>query len=195
MTRGDVAGEGITQATVAPTGGLLGGLVAAVRRALDRRSNGVRTLSKFLLVGAGGYVAYQTALFVFYDSALLWFLPGRDTSIDLGLFTHGDTRLLMSTLLAGEVAIICSFTAHSFWTFRDRLIANKPVWMRFSQFNAKALVSTGGIMTVVVNFLVLGVGLHHVLAVPIGVLVAFGWNWAFDSQLIFRRASEGHGTP
>jgi len=42
---------------------------------------------------------------------------------------------------------------------------------------------------------VLTVGLHHVLAVPIWVLVAFGWNWTFDSQLIFRRASEGHGTP
>ena len=168
--------------------------MATLREALLRRRAGLKTLAKFLLVGVGGYLTYQMTLFVAYDSSLLWFLPAKDTSLRIIFFTHGDARLLFSTLLAAELAIITSFTFHTNWTFRDRNVVKKSLWPRLAQFNAKALVSTGIIMTTLVNFLVVTGGVHHVLAVPVGVLVAFGWNWTFDSQLIFRRASEGHGT-
>ncbi len=166
--------------------------MATLREALLRRRAGLKTLAKFLLVGAGGYLTYQTTLFVAYDSPLLGFLPAKDTSLRMVFFTHTDARLLYSTLLAAELAIIASFTAHTNWTFRERTVVKKPLWLRFAQFNGKALVSTGGIMTTVVNVLVIAVGLHHVLAVPVGVLVAFAWNWTWDTQLIFRRAPEGH---
>jgi putative flippase GtrA len=169
-------------------------LLATLRQALERRRAGLTTLAKFMLVGAGGYVAYQLTIFVAYDSSLLWFLPAKATSLRMIFFTHSDSRLLYSTLLASEVAIITSFTAHTNWTFRERSVVKRPLWMRFTQFNGKALISTAGITTAVVNLLVVWAGFHHFLAVPIGVLVAFGWNWGWDSQLIFRRQSEGDGT-
>jgi putative flippase GtrA len=43
----------------------------------------------------------------------------------------------------------------------------------------------------VVNLLVVWAGLHHVLAVPVGVLAGFVWNWTWDSQIIFRRQADG----
>jgi putative flippase GtrA len=97
-------------------------------------------------------------------------------------------RLLITTLLAAELAIVGSFTAHTHWTFRDRQVAYKPLWLRFLQFNAKALVSTVLIMTTVVNVLVLRFNLHHYVAVPLGVLAGFTWNWLWDAQFIFRQA-------
>lgn len=195
MDRGDeLVDESLAGGPGAGTEGVRPALMATLREALLRRRAGLKTLAKFLLVGVGGYLTYQMTLFVAYDSSLLWFLPAKDTSLRIIFFTHGDARLLFSTLLAAELAIIASFTFHTNWTFRDRNVVKKSLWPRLAQFNAKALVSTGIIMTTLVNFLVVTGGVHHVLAVPVGVLVAFGWNWTFDSQLIFRRASEGHGT-
>ena len=179
-----------------PTGGATVAaptFLGVLRVEVARRRGGLETLGRFLLVGAGGYLAYQLFLFVAYDSSLLWFLPAKDTAMRIIFFTHPDVRLLFSTLLAAQFAIIFAFTAHTNWTFRNRQVMGKPLWLRFGQFNAKALVSTGGIMTVVVNALVLGLGLHHVLAVPVGVLVAFNWNWMWDSQFIFRQKSTDHG--
>ncbi len=167
--------------------------MGALRKEVERRRKGLDTIGKFLLVGASGYLTYQLFLFVAYDSSLLWFLPAKDTAMRIIFFTHQDVRLLFSTLLAAQFAIFWSFTAHTNWTFRNRQVVGKPLWLRFGQFNAKALVSTGGIMTVVVNALVLGLGLHYVLAVPFGVLAAFSWNWIWDSQFIFGQEPTGHG--
>lgn len=195
MNRGDeLADEPLSGGTDTAAGEGRPALMSTLRQALLRRRTGLKTLFKFMLVGAGGYVAYQTTLFIAYDSPLLWFFPAKDTSLRLIFFTHGDSRLLFSTLLASELAIITSFTAHTNWTFRERSVVKRPLWLRFTQFNAKALVSTAGITTTVVNLLVVTAGIHHVLAVPVGVLVAFAWNWTWDSQLIFRRESESDGT-
>jgi hypothetical protein len=49
-------------------------------------------------------------------------------------------------------------------------------------------VSTGLIMTTIVNVLVLTFDLHHYIVVPLGVLAGFTWNWLWDSQFIFRQA-------
>lgn len=163
--------------------------LSTLREQVARSGQGLQTLGKFLLVGAGGYLTYQLALFVAYDSSLLWFLPAKDTAMRIIFFTHQDVRLLFSTLLAAQLAIICSFTLHTNWTFRNRQLVWKPLWLRFGQFNAKALVSTGGIMTVTVNALVLTLELHYALAVPFGVLAGFAWNWLWDSQFIFRQGA------
>ena len=159
---------------------ILGGLVA--------RLPGFRTLGKFVVVGVVGYLIYQVVVFATYDGSVLWFLPQKGTSFRLGSFRHEDVRLLITTLLAAELAIVGSFTAHTHWTFRNRQVAYKPLWLRFLQFNAKALVSTVVIMTTVVNVLVLRFNLHHYVAVPFGVLAGFTWNWLWDAQFIFRQA-------
>ena len=159
---------------------ILGGLAAKLP--------GFRTLGKFVVVGVVGYLIYQVVVFATYDGSVLWFLPRKGTSFRLGSFRHEDVRLLITTLLAAELAIVGSFTAHTHWTFRNRQVAYKPLWLRFLQFNAKALVSTVVIMTTVVNVLVLRFNLHHYVAVPFGVLAGFTWNWLWDAQFIFRQA-------
>lgn len=155
---------------------------------LATRLPGFLTLGRFLVVGAVGYLVYQLVVFATYDWSLLWFLPAKGTSFRLAFFRHEDVRLLIATLVAAELSIIGAFTAHTRWTFRNRELAYKPLWLRFAQFNAKALVSTAGIMTATVNVLILRFNFYHYIAVPFGVLAGFTWNWLWDAQFIFRRA-------
>lgn len=150
---------------------------------------------RFMTVGTLGYVIYQLVVAIMYDTPVFWFLPGKDEGANLILFEHGDARLLIATLVATELAIIGVFSGHTLWTFRDRDSVRKPLWMRFGQFNAKALVSTLGILTVTVNVLTLNFGFYHYVAVPIGVLLAFTWNWAWDTQIVWRRSKRPRTVP
>ncbi len=147
---------------------------------------------KFMLVGALGYIIYQFVVGIMYDTPVFWFLPEKNQSVRLLFFDHGDVRLLIPTLVATELAIIGVFAGHSRWTFRNRESIRKPLWIRFGQFNAKALVSTLGILTVTVNVLTLSFNVSHYLVVPIGVLLAFSWNWMWDTQIVWRRVKRRH---
>lgn len=176
-------------------------VVGERRRVLDLPrfvSNIVTTnavILKFMTVGALGYVIYQLVVAVMYDTPVFWFLPRKHDAVSLILFEHGDARMLIATLVATELSITGVFCGHTLWTFRDRDYVRKPLWIRFGQFNAKALVSTLGILTVTVNVLTVGFGMYHYFAVPIGVLLAFSWNWAWDTQIVWRRAKRPGSLP
>lgn len=153
------------------------------------------TVIKFLTVGAMGYVVYQFVVAMMYDTGIFGFMPDKDQTVDLLLFTHGDARFLIATLFATELSIIAVFNGHRLWTFRYRDFADKPLWIRFGQFNAKALVSTLGIVTVIVNILTVSFDVYHYIAVPVGVLVGFIWNWTWDTQIVWRRTKGSRAVP
>jgi putative flippase GtrA len=147
------------------------------------------TLLRFASIGFSGYIIYQLVFVLMYESPLIWFLPAKGDDLSLLAFSHGDARLLITTLVAAELSIVGVFAGHHFWTFRDLATGGKPVWLRFVQFNAKASVSSLGILTLVVNVLTLQVGVTPYLAIPAGVAVAFLWNWTWDSRFIWRKAA------
>lgn len=149
---------------------------------------GNRTLAKFAITGATGYGVYQIVFLLLYESPLVSFLPEKEETINLLGFSHGDARLLITTLVAAELSIVGVFAGHHLWTFRDRVTISKPVWLRFGQFNAKAAVSSLGILTAMVNGLTLGLDVTPYLAIPLGVIAAFTWNWLWDSRFIWRPA-------
>ncbi len=167
--------------TTADAGG--GNVLEGLRAKLRERV----TLFKFAATGAAGYVVYQLVFLLLSESPLVWFLPDKGESISLVAFTHGDGRLLITTLVAAEFSIVAVFAGHHLWTFRDRLSVSRPIWQRFAQFNAKAAVSSLGILTAMVNVLTLGLDVTPYLAIPAGVATAFLWNWTWDSRLIWRR--------
>ncbi len=172
----------------AARGDILGARLSDFRAMLPDFILSNATVVKFLLVGGIGYVIYQFVVAVMYDTPLFSFLPDKGQSVQLLLFTHGDFRFLISTLVATELSITGVFTGHSHWTFRHRESVQKPLWIRFAQFNAKALVSTLGILTVTVNVLKVNFDIPHYFAVPVGVFLAFFWNWTWDTQIVWRRA-------
>jgi putative flippase GtrA len=146
-----------------------------------------RTLVRFAIVGGLGYVIYSGMLFLLYDLHVLSFLPEQKRSVDIHLFSYNDSLLLITTLIGTEASIIGVFIGHSLWTFADLPLAGKPRWVRFAEFQLKALVPTLGILTVVVNGLAVGFGIHHTIAVPIGFAASFMWNWLWDTRLIWRK--------
>ena len=147
-------------------------------------------LIRFAVVGGSGYVLYQAVLFLMYDSPLFWFLPAKDTVATIIFFEHGDVRLLITTLVATALTLVGVFTGHNLWTFRDRDSDRKPLWLRFAQFLATALIAALGIVTVTVNVLVLRFNMYHFFALPIGVSLAAIWDWLWYSRFIWRRAGK-----
>ncbi len=168
-------------ASAADRGTLWQSLLARLRERL--------TLFKFAVTGAGGYVTYQLAFLLLYESTLVWFLPDKGDDLHLLAFSHTDARLLITTLIAAELSIVGVFIGHHLWTFRDRATVGKPLWLRFFQFNAKATVSSLVLLTLIVNLLTLQLSVTPYLAIPTGVVVVSLWNWTWDSLFIWRPAA------
>lgn len=147
------------------------------------------TLFKFLIVGGIAYFINQFALFLLYDTSLFWFLPAKDTAAGFLLFTHPDLRLLLSSILAVEVAIVFQFNSHERWTFRDRA---RQGWglFRFLRFN---LTSAGSpiIIVVTVNTLTPMFGISPYLSNTIGILAGVTWNWTMNNLVIWPQRQEG----
>ncbi len=149
---------------------------------MARQLEARRTPLKLAMVGALGYVIYTGLLLLLYDLSILRFMPAKDTGVHLLLFTHDDSLLLITTLIGTQASIIGVFIGHSLWTFADRETARKPLWVRFSQFEARALASTLGILTVAVNGIALGLSVRPIVALPAGLVAAFTWNRLWDKQ-------------
>src|SRR5437867_6132750 len=96
--------------------GIMGALSA-----LAHRLHLPTTLVKFLTVGGVAFLINQMGLYLLYDSPIFWLLPAKDTRADLLLFSHPDIRLLISSIVAVEAAILFQFNAHERWTFRKRV--------------------------------------------------------------------------
>ena len=151
--------------------------------ASSRRLSLPPALVKFLIVGGIAYLINQFDLFLLYDSPILWFLPAKDTSGDLWLFTHPDIRLLISSVLAVEVSIVFQFNSHERWTFRDRPHESWGL-LRFLKFN---LTSAGSpiIAVVTVNTLTPLFEISPYVSNTIGIAAGVVWNWTWNTLVIW----------
>jgi putative flippase GtrA len=157
--------------------------MVATARALAQRFHIPTTFVKFIIVGGVGFLIYQGAFFLLYDTPLIWFVPGRDTSARLIFFTHPDIRLLIASVTAVEIAIVFQFSSHERWTFRAR---ERRGWigLRFLKFNASSFVSPL-IVVATVNTLTPIFGISPYISNTIGVLLGVSWNWTINSLLIW----------
>lgn len=172
-----------------------GGLIGAARD-LAERLHLPTTLVKFLIVGGMGFVVNQFFLFLFYDSPVFWFFPDKHTHWDLLIVTAGDARLLVSSILAVELAIVFQFNAHERWTFRHRAQSGW-IGVRFLKFNVSSAVSP---IIVVITTNALTPVLREsfgdfspYIANGIGVLLGFTWNWALTTLVIWPQQREATG--
>lgn len=172
----DFAANSTTELTARP------GISRVATRLIAR----YQTLVRYAVIGSFGYVVYVGLLALMYDLALVPILPAKGSDIDLGVVTHGDSLFLLTTLVGTQASIVAVFAGHSHWTFASHETQGKSAWRRFLQFEARALVSTLGILTLTVNVAVLS-GLHHYVAVPLSIATTFTWNWFWDSKVIWRR--------
>lgn len=163
-------------------------------RRLAARLHLPTTLVKFLIVGGVGFLINQFVLFLGYDAGVFWFFPAKHTEIDLGLLTAGDGRLLLASIVAVELAIVCQFNLHERWTFRKRNREGN-ILVRFLKYNLSAAVSP--LITVVcVNVLtpvirdaggrgsIVG-DLAPYLANTVGVCLGFTWNYTLNTLIIW----------
>lgn len=163
-------------------------------RELSNRLHLPTTLVKFLIVGGIGFLINQFMLFLGYDSGLVWFFPDKSHELSLGFLGSPETRLLISSVIAVEVSIICQFNFHERWTFRKRKQEGN-IFKRFAKFNLSAIVSP--IITVVtVNVLTPQVRdwagedsfigtVAPYLANTVGVMMGFTWNYLLNTLVIW----------
>ena len=178
--------------------------MGAVRQ-LAHRLHLPTTFVKFVIVGGVGFLIFQFFLYLIYDSPVFWFLPSQDISVDLGLFTLSDIRLLIASVVAVEIAIICQFNLHDRWTFRWRPRAGW-IGQRFMKYQVSSIMSPI-IVVVTVNTLTpilrSAAGDDSVIftmapyiSSAVGVLLGFTWNWMLGSLIIWpqRKAEDGRQT-
>ncbi len=154
-------------------------VVAAIRGRLPVSDMFIR----FIIVGGVAYLINQFMLYMLYDSPVFGFLPGQDTGLNLGLFRHPDIRLLISSVMAVEMAIVFQFNAHERWTFCDR---ERKGWgpLRFLKFNLAAAASPI-IVIVSINTLTPLLNFSPYLSNTIGILIGFLWNWTWNTLVIW----------
>ncbi len=163
------------------------------------------TFVKFVIVGGVGFLIFQFFLYLLYDSPVFWFLPSQDISVDLGLFTLSDIRLLIASVVAVEIAIICQFNLHNRWTFRWRPRAGW-IGQRFMKYQVSSIMSPI-IVVVTVNTLTpilrstagddsVIFTMAPYISSAVGVLLGFTWNWMLGSLIIWpqRKAEDGRQT-
>lgn len=175
-----------------------GGLVEGGRQ-LAYRLHLPTTLLKFVIVGGFGFLINQFCLFLAYDTPLLGFLPDKDTHTDLLLLTHKDIRLLLASIMAVEVAIVCQFNFHERWTFRKR--NRGGIFLtRFLKFNAASAVAvlvsitTVNLLTPVIRDAagddsLIGTVAPY-LSVAVGTVLGFAWNFTLNHFVIWPRQRE-----
>jgi len=139
------------------------------------------TLLKFLFVGALAYFVNQGALFLLYDIAP--FFPDKDTRIGLILFTYPDVRLIITSFVAVQCAIVFKFAIHEHWTFRDRR-RDSPLVARFVQFNLSSFLSPL-INLAAVNILTPVLDISPYVANTLGTLLGFAVNWLLSTLVIW----------
>lgn len=137
------------------------------------RATASSRLGKFLVVGGIAYVVNQIALFALYEFAFASMPP-------LGPI---DMRLLISSIVAVEIAIIARFVLNDSWTFREH--RDMPLGRRFLRSN---LVSWGSplIALATVNILTPVFGINYLIANSIGILLGLTWNWVGSTRLVWR---------
>jgi len=120
-----------------------------------RRTETLRKLLKFLMVGAAGVLVNSAALFLLYQVARL--------------------PLLAASAAAVEVAIAHNFVLNNRWTFNQKKLSLG----RFFKFNTVSLV--GLLITVSAVFVLVNhIGLHYLVANLLGIGLATLWNFGLN---------------
>jgi putative flippase GtrA len=172
------------------------GLMASAS-ALAHRLHLPTTLIKFVMVGGTAFVIYQLLLLLFYTLPLLWFMPDKETKVDILPFGLPELglRLLIVSVVALETAIVFQFNSHERWTFRNR---NREGWVfvRFLKFNLNSgfsvvvILGMTNLLTAVLGVMTLSIGpididVSPYISASVGVLIAFCWNWTMTSLVIW----------
>ncbi len=169
--------------------------IVGFARSIAERFNLPKTFIKFAIVGGVGFVIYQSFFALIYETGVLWFLPGKDTEVNLLVRTHPDILLLIASVLAVEVAIFFQFNSHERWTFRDR-DRETNLFVRFGKFNLSSIVSPI-VIVATVNVLTPTFGWSPYISNVIGVALGFSWNWVINSLIIWphqRREADDRST-
>ena len=149
------------------------------------------TLLKFFFVGALAYLVNQGALFFLYDVAPIF--PDKDTGVDLLLFTYPDARLLITSFIAVQCAILFKFGIHEHWTFRDRR-GDGWIVARFVQFNLSSFLSPV-INLAAVNILTPLLDISPYASNTVGAVLGLSVNWLLSAHIIWPHPREAADTP
>lgn len=158
---------------------------------LSRRIHMPATLLKFLFVGVLAYAVNQGVLLVLYEAAPIF--PDKDASVDLFFFKYPDVRLLITSFIAVQCAILFKFGIHEHWTFRDRRRAGGIV-TRFVQFNLSSFLSPL-INLGAVNILTPLFDISPYVSNTIGAVFGFAINWLLSTHIIWRHRHHVADTP
>lgn len=150
------------------------------------------TFAKFLTVGTIGYLSSAISLGLLnrgniygvkiFSSPLLQLIPGPESAPKIGFILLD--RLLVSSLISIEIAIILNFILHENWTFKNRNHEGS-IFSRFVKFN---LTSIGSPIIQLIAILAT-VRLFHAneqIGLALGVIVGLFLNYFLNMLWIWK---------
>lgn len=149
------------------------------------------TFLKFIFVGVAAYAVNQGTLFLLYDVVPVF--PDKATGVDLLLFTYPDARLLITSFIAVQCAILFKFGIHEHWTFRDRR-GDGWIVARFLQFNLSSFLSPV-INLAAVNVLTPLLDISPYASNTVGAVFGLIVNWLLSAHIIWPHTREAADTP
>jgi putative flippase GtrA len=99
---------------------------------------------------------------------------------------HGvlNLEVIFSQILAAEFTILVGFLLHNNWTYRN--YQPKNVFIRFFEFNLTAL--GGSVVSIItVTLCVKVLGIHYLIGLCIGAILALFWNYFSNLHFIWKR--------
>jgi dolichol-phosphate mannosyltransferase len=146
-------------------------IIEFIQNAIRIRFKSTERMIKFAIVGGSGIVVN---LGIFSIVKYLF-------SINYAL---SDTTLLLSSLCGDEISIIYNFILNHKWTFKDTT-NDDHIIIKLLKFHAITIISVminNSILFILYKML----GIPDIVAKFIGILVAFVWNYFFNSRWTWR---------
>ncbi|MDD2471322.1 MAG: glycosyltransferase family 2 protein [Dehalococcoidales bacterium] len=145
---------------------------------LSIRSGEFARFMKFCLVGASGVLVNYGLYWILTRFA--GFNPISDTSSGV---LSGNIALTISI----ETSIITNFILNNFFTFSDRNVGGfGGFFKRLVHFNLICII--GGLIQIgVANLFAVVFGVNDLIAVLIGIVIAFFWNYLLNNYLTWKK--------
>ena len=139
----------------------------------------VAPIGRFLRFGVVGLTGVLVDFLVLGICSQIMGFSLAETKTNLG-----QSQILISKIIAVEVAILNNFIWNDRWTFRDR--GTGTWWMRFLKFNLACTI--GAVINIALLLVLVKLGMNLWLANLIAIGVSTAWNYLINLQFNWRNS-------
>ena len=99
------------------------------------------------------------------------------------LYKHLNIEIIVSQLISGEIALLCNFLFHNFWTYKGH--KHIPFYKKLFNFHLTSLSGQVIILTTE-SLIVKGFKINYAIALIVASGIAMFWNFFWTKYYVFK---------